>query len=110
MRSFDGIIDSRDMSLSKLQKTVEDGEAWRAAVYSVAERGTTQQLTKDNCVRQVGSFSKKLNKYFPYYPTIPLLEIYQREGTKTCRRMFTVVLFVRANIGGKPKCPSMMKG
>ena len=110
MRWLHGIDNSRDMSLSKLQKTVEDGEAWRAAVYSVAERGTTQQLTKDNFVRQVGSFSKKLNKYFPYYPTIPLLEIYQREGTKTCRRMSTVVLFVRANIGGKLKCPSMMKG
>ena len=29
---LDGIINSKDMSLSKLQKIVKDGGAWRAAV------------------------------------------------------------------------------
>ena len=41
MRGLDGISDSMDTSLSKLQNMVKNREAWHAAIHGVAELNTT---------------------------------------------------------------------
>ena len=40
MRWLDGITDSMDMNMSKLQEMVKDRVAWHAVVHGVATRGT----------------------------------------------------------------------
>ena len=73
MRWLDGIMDSMDMNLSKLQEIVKEGEAWCAAVHGVAKswtqlrQTTTNIISKDHQELQEKFYSHSI---YPFPPNI----------------------------------------
>ena len=47
---MDGITDSMDMSLNKLQKIVQDREAWRAAIHGVTKESDTTERMNNSTI------------------------------------------------------------
>ena len=82
LRWLDGIINSMDMSLSKLCEIVKDKKSWWCSSWGHKESDTTQQLNNN------GSF------------------LTTKSRTTISSSMFIAAWFIITNIWKQPKCPS----
>ena len=66
MRWLDGLTDTMDMNLGKLQKMVRDREAWHAAVHGVTESDVSESQNSnkgwlcDLAIPLLGTYTKEL--------------------------------------------------
>ena len=61
MRWLNGIIESMDMSLSKLREIVKDRESWHAAVHRITKLNATERLNNNPYLLFANHFSNFLN-------------------------------------------------
>ena len=66
MTGLGGIINSMDMSLSKLWETVKNREAWHAAFQGVTN-SQTQQLNNNNNILFGNTFQSGYVRFLPTY-------------------------------------------
>ena len=62
MSWLDGITDSMDVNLSKLQEIVKDREAWCITAHGVTESDTTEQL-ENNLLKNVQDLSENYKTF-----------------------------------------------
>ena len=65
---MDGINDSTDMSLSKLQEIVKYREAWHVAVHWVRESDTTERLNNNSNFQNAKGIAIENSKWIFLYP------------------------------------------
>ena len=70
MRWLDGIIDSMDMTLSKLWEIVKDREVWHAAVHEVAKSDNSQKLPQSQTTAK--------NYLYPHYKNTHVCVLYSQ--------------------------------
>ena len=53
---MDGITDSMDMAMGRLQQVVMDREAWHAMVHGITELDTTKRLNSTEVLIKINNF------------------------------------------------------